>query len=326
ERWHIDTTNDFKKNIQNKFQDNLEKYNEELQEMETQILSGEKLSQEDFLTLIDNFRTKMNENVSTLEKNIVANVDSSLTGFNKSLKDESLTITNRIISYRDEQEKLLQTIRTNFGKLLVDVSGDYSNFYNSLNQSIEEYSTQELELLKENRNEIEKLVSRILNREGKKTSQKIKSLQDDFEEKRRDYNEKTKETFQEIEQTLLTKSEELLEQEKDSHNSLMNLTDNIISELSNKVNSTAEKLRTNLGDGADTIFDQASAEVSKLEIELETITEQVQKETLEHYEAAKKPLEEQLEYLEERVNNIKEIYIMELEEFRNDFRIFWMKI
>ncbi|MHA1123820.1 MAG: hypothetical protein ACTSPC_13580, partial [Candidatus Heimdallarchaeota archaeon] len=94
-----------------------------------------------------------------------------------------------------------------------------------------------------------------------------------FDKTRENSVKKTQSSFEDIEKSVAREASELIDQERNTRSTIINLTERIINDLTNSVNSTAETLRTSLWEGSESIFGQAAAEINKQEIELNSIND-----------------------------------------------------
>ncbi|HUT81968.1 MAG TPA: hypothetical protein VMZ29_12265 [Candidatus Bathyarchaeia archaeon] len=236
-----------------------------------------------------------------------------------SLKKDSLTIHNRLVEFKKEQDKLVEETKRPSFKMIKDISDDYNELNKSLEKTIEQFFGTEFDSYKRSRKDLGKTIENILNRRSSRSSKEISNLQEVFIKARENYVKKTQENFELVEKTINRDISSILDQEKDSRAMISNLTEQIVSDLSNGVNSTAEQLRINLGDGSETIFSQAAAEINKQEIDLNALNDTMKNEVMKSISALSGLVKKQIDESSEKASLLQEKQIGDVYNFKTQF-------
>ncbi|MFW9922833.1 MAG: helix-turn-helix domain-containing protein [Candidatus Thorarchaeota archaeon] len=317
ERWRGDSAKTIQQRIDSKVNTCLDSLTKNTDTLISRISNDENISKNDLIKLIRDSRDEMTKQFKNLGIEASKTVNDSLSDIGNVIKNDSLTMNNRLIQFKLDQDKLIQETKYPVTKLIIDIQNEVKQYYQKVNTDIIRFLSNELDNFNRSREEVDKYLEATLERKGAKTSKDISSLKEVFERARENYVNKTKENFEEIERTIAKDSASLLDQEHNSRENIIKLNDQIIRDLSNSVNSTTAKMRTNLMDGAEKIFGEAISELSKLEIELKDQNEKQRDDSIQIYNEVNDLHRKQLEILDDKIDTLKEKQIGNAYEFRD---------
>ena len=167
--------------------------------------------------------------------NVTELMKDSLDDVGNTLKQDSLSINNRLVQFKKEQDKLIDETKEPSFKLIDEIKDDYNDLYKKLVRNIERFFNEELESFKRSRRDVGRGLTNILNRRGSRTSKEIASLKEVFDKARENNVRKTQNSFEDIERTVAREASELLDQERNTRSSIINLTEKIIKDLADSV-------------------------------------------------------------------------------------------
>ncbi len=319
ERWRGESTKTIQDRIESKVDKNLEILESKMDYLVDQIKNNGQVSKEELIILIRDSYTQISKNFRSFGAETNTSTRRSLQEIANILKKDSLSINNRLVSFKKEQDKLIEETKFPVSKLLVELGTEYKQFYKKTDNNLNRFFSNDIETFKRTRKELSKSIDSILNRQGSRTTKDSITLKDSFIRAREKYVSKTQESFEKVEKTIARDASSLLDQERSSRSTITDLTEKTISELSNGVNSTAQTIRSNITSGAERIFRQAAAELSKQEIELGELNEKQQDESIDMYNEINKMHRQQLKILDKKIDALQEKQIGNAFEFRDHY-------
>ena len=321
ERWRGESTKSIQHQIDRNVERNIESLSDKINGLIEQTRNTQTTSPEGLIRVIQQTFNELSKEFKDFGIDISKKTSSSLKDVADTLKKDSLTINNRLVQFKKEQDRLVEETKYPATKLLQDLEKDYKSFYQKINASFDRFFTTEADSIKNSLQEIQRSLQNTLDRKGARTSKEIQALKEVFERSRENYVNKTLENFEQIEKTIANDSSSLLDQERTQRESIISLTEKIISSLTNGVNSTAERVRTNLWEGSEKIFGEAAAEINKQEIQLKELNEKQEEESTDMYNEINEMHKDQLELLDKKMDTLKEKQIGNAYEFREKFAV-----
>ncbi len=321
ERWRGESVNLLTQQVNNKVDESMEVLSNEIDEIIDKIQSSEQVSEREIVNVVQQSYNDISKSFKGFGDNINNLLRKSLDEIGNTLKKDSLTINNRLVQFKKVQDKLIDETKRPSIKLIDEISDDYKDLYEKLIRRIERFFSEELESFNRNRREVGKSLENAVNRRGSRTSKEIESLKEVFEKARENYVKKTKDSFEDIEKTIARDVASLLNQEKNTRTTITNLTEKVVSDLANGVNSTAEVLRTNLWEGSEKIFGQAAAEINKQEIELNALDEKLKNDLIANNNELARLISNQIRTFEQKLSVLQESQIGNVYEFKNKFTL-----
>ncbi|MHA1125759.1 MAG: helix-turn-helix domain-containing protein [Candidatus Heimdallarchaeota archaeon] len=319
ERWRLDVVKPVQKTIDDNLNVQLEQFSEKVNKKLASGKSKEFISYDEMSHF---FKRMLNESLTELKQlgeNINASSSKSLDEIVSTFKKDSLSINNRMVEFKEEQDKLIEATKYPSTKILQDIDIEYKQFYQKFNNTVKRFFETELDTFKRNRREVGRAIENTLNRKSSRTSKDILKLKDVFERSRTNYVNKTKESFERIDESIIKDTASLLDQEESTRSTITNLTEKIVSDMSNGVNTTAENLRTNLWEGAENIFGLASGEISKQEIELNEINDKQKDDAIKMYTEINQLHKAQLKTLDDKIDALRDRQIGNVTDFRKQY-------
>ena len=319
DRWRLDVVKPVRKTIEDAVDDRVEQFSVKVNK---KLESGRSKDFSSYDEMANFFKRTLNETLTDF-KQLGSNINSassrSLDEVINSFKKDSLSINNRMVQFKNEQDKLIEATKYPATKILLESDAEYKQFYQKFNNSIKRLFETELDTFKRNRREVGKAIENTLNRKSSRTSKDILKLKDIFERSRTNYVSKTKESFERIDQSVLKDTATLLDQEESTRSTITNLTEKIVSDMANGVNTTAENLRKNLWEGAENIFGLASGEISKQEIQLNELNDKQKDEAIKMYMEINKLHKDQLKTLDDKIDALRDRQIGNVTDFRKQY-------
>ncbi len=319
ERWRGESTKTIQDRIDSNVDKNLEALENKMDKLVDQIKNNNQVSKEELIILIRDSYTQISKNFRHFGAETGASTRRSLQEIANTLKKDSLSINNRLVTFKKEQDRLIDETKFPVSKLLVELGTEYKQFYKRTDNNLNRFFSNDIEAFKRTRKELSKSIDNMLNRQSSRTTKDSISLKDNFIRAREKYISKTQESFVKVEKTIANDASSLLDQEQSSRSTITALTEKAISQLSNGVNSTAQTIRSNITSGADRIFRQAAAELSKQEIELGELNEKQQDESIDMYNEINKMHRQQLKILDKKIDALQEKQIGNAYEFRDRY-------
>lgn len=319
ERWRGESSKTVQESIDSSVDQHLEILSEKMDSLVDQIRNNDQVSKEELIILIRDSYTHISKSFKNFGTETSTSTRYSLREIAGILKKDSLAINNRLVSFKKEQDRLIEETKFPVSKLLVELGAEYKQFYKKTDNNLNRFFSNNIETFKRTRRELGKSIDNMLNRQSSRTAKDSASLKDDFIRTREKYVSKTQESFEKVEKTIARDASSLLDQERSSRLTITALTENSISEISNGVNSTAQVIRSNITSGAERIFRQAAAELSKQEIELGELNEKQQDESIDMYNEINKMHRHQLKILDKKIDALKEKQIGNAYEFRDRY-------
>lgn len=319
ERWRLDVVKPVQKTIDDNLQTQLEQFSAKINKKLESGKSKEFISYDEMSHF---FKRALNESLTELKQlgeNINSSSSRSLDEIVSTFKKDSLSINNRMVQFKDEQDKLIEATKYPTTKMLQDIDIEYKQFYQKFNTTIKRLFETELDTFKRNRREVGKAIENTLNRKGSRTSKDILKLKEAFERSRTNYVIKTKESFEHIDESIIRDTASLLDQEESTRSTITNLTEKIVSDMSNGVNTTAENLRSNLWEGAENIFGLAAGEISKQEIELNELNDKYKEESVKMYNEINDLHKKQLKTMDDKIDSLRDRQIGSVSDFRKQY-------
>ena len=319
ERWRGESVKIVQQQVDTSVDQSIDDLSKKVDTLVDRIRNTEVSSSEGLIRIVHQTFNDISKEFKDFGTTISKKTNNSLNEIADTLKKDSLTINNRLVQFKKEQDKLIDETRFPATKLLQEFESDYKILYQKVSTNFDRFFTNEADSFRNSRQEITRVLQNTLDRKGTRTSKEILSLKDAFERSRENYVNKTKESFERIEKAIAKDSASLIDQEKSTRESIISLTEKTISSLSNGVNSTAESVRTNLWEGAERIFGQAAAEINKQEMQLKELNEKQQDESIDMYNEVNELHKDQLEILDKKMDTLKEKQIGNAYEFRDKF-------
>jgi len=319
ERWRGESVNVLTQHVNTRVNENMSVLSREINEIIGKIENKGQVSEDELIRLIKESYNDISGSFKDFGSNVTNLLKDSLDDVGTTLKKDSLTINNRLVHFKKEQDKLIDETKEPSFKLIDEISHDYNDLYKKLVKNIERFFNEELDSFKKSRRDVGKSLEDILNRRGSRTSREITSLKEVFDKTRENSVKKTQSSFEDIEKSVAREASELIDQERNTRSTIINLTERIINDLTNSVNSTAETLRTSLWDGSESIFGQAAAEINKQEIELNSINDKQLVENLGAIQELTGLVRTQLDVFKQKTTILQDKQIEDVYEFKNSF-------
>ncbi len=319
ERWRGESVNVLTQHVNRRVNESMSVLSNEINEIIARIESKGQVSESELIKIIKESYNDISGSFKDFGSNVTELLKDSLDDVGNTLKQDSLTINNRLVQFKKEQDKLIDETQEPSFKLIDEIKDDYNDLYKKLVRNIERFFKEELEAFKKSRRDVGKGLENILNQRGSRTSREIASLKEVFDKARENNVRKTQNSFKDIEKTVAKEASDLLDQERTTRATIFNLTEKIIKDLSDSVNSTAETLRTNLWEGSETIFGQAAAEINKQEIELNTINDKQQEDTIKAIHELTGLVKGQLDAFKQKTTVLQDKQIENVYEFKDTF-------
>lgn len=319
ERWRGESVNVLTKHVNTRVNENMSVLSSEINQIIGRIENKGQVSEDELITLVKESYNDISGSFKDFGNNVTDLLKDSLDDVGTTLKNDSLTINNRLVHFKKEQDKLLDEAKEPSFKLIDEISHDYNDLYKKLVKNIERFFNEELDSFKKSRRDVGKSLEDILNRRGSRTSREIASLKEVFDKTRENSVRKTQSGFEDIEKTVARDASELIDQERNTRSTIINLTERIINDLTSSVNSTAESLRTSLWEGSESIFGQAAAEINKQEIELNSINDKQLEENLGAIQELTGLVRTQLDAFKQKTTILQDKQIDDVYEFKNSF-------
>ncbi|MBD3188992.1 MAG: hypothetical protein GF308_00010 [Candidatus Heimdallarchaeota archaeon] len=283
EKWYEENSSVLQAQIDEQIQENVQKLQYNLSTLIDGLNAGEQISKEELVSTIKTSLTNVSKSFENFGQEIKEGIQNSLDEVNDSLKKENKLIDDWLTKYQKNQEKLIVSTGTPSKKLIRELKEDYESFYQRLETQVTRFLNNGEDLFKRNKKELWKNVESRLESAKSKSSKELDQLRKDYKKTVLNYEKKVKESFSTAKNSLTKESESVLDQEESARTSIISLTEEIISNLSNNVNTTAEELRSSLWDGAESIFNQTVAEINKQEIELAGFYDNQREQTISQY-------------------------------------------
>ena len=319
ERWRGESTKSLQSNINSSVDKNLENLSDKMDKLVDQIKNNGQVSKEELIILIRDSYTKISKEYKNFGSETSTVTRKSLQEIAGQLKKDSLSINNRLVEFKKEQDRLIDETKFPVSKMLLELETEYKEFYKKVDNAITRLFTAEIDDFKRTKRDIGKSIDSMLNRQGSRTTKDITALKEVFLRAREKYINNTQDSFAKVERTIANDAASLLDQERSSRATITNLTEKTVIELSNGVNTTAQKIRSNITSGAERIFGEAAAELNKQEIELGDLNENQKDESIEMYDEINKMHREQLKILDKKIDALQEKQIGNAYEFRDRY-------
>ncbi|MHA1187495.1 MAG: hypothetical protein ACTSSK_11590 [Candidatus Heimdallarchaeota archaeon] len=319
ERWRLDVVKPVQKTIEDNLGEQLEQFSDKVNK---KLASGKSKGFVSYDEMSHFFKRMLNESLTELKQlgdNINTSSSKSLDEIVSTFKKDSLSINNRMVQFKTEQDKLIEATKYPSTKILQDIDVEYKQFYQKFNNTVKRFFETELDTFKRNRREVGKAIENTLNRKSSRTSKDILKLKEVFERSRTNYVDKTRESFVRIDESIIKDTASLLDQEENTRGTITTLTEKIITDMSNGVNTTAKNLRKNLWEGAENIFGLASGEISKQEIELNEINDNQKDEAIKMYGDINQLHKDQLKTLDDKIDALRDKQIGNVSDFRKQY-------
>ncbi|NPE09983.1 MAG: hypothetical protein GNW80_17015, partial [Asgard group archaeon] len=319
ERWRGESVNVLTQHVNTRVNENMSVLSREINEIIGRIENKGQVSEDELIRIIKESYYDISGSFKDFGNNVTDLLKDSLDEVGSTLKNDGLTINNRLVQFKKEQDKLIDETKEPSFKLIDEISHDYNDLYKKLVKNIERFFNEELDSFKKSRRDVGKSLENILNRRGSRTSRDIASLKEVFDKTRESSVKKTQISFVDIEKSVARDASELIDQERNTRSTIINLTERIINDLTTSVNSTAESLRTSLWEGSETIFGQAAAEINKQEIELNSINDKQLEENLGGIQELTGLVRTQLDAFKQKTTILQDKQIEDVYEFKNSF-------
>jgi hypothetical protein len=319
ERWRGDSLNLLSRRVNDNVDRSMDVLANEIDEILEKIDTTENFSKEEIIKVVKQSYQDISNSFKGFGGTVNQLIRNSIDDIAETLKKDSLSINNRLVQFKKDQDKLIDETKKPSFKLIGEISHDYKELYNKLIKNFERFFDSEFESFKRGRDRIAKSFENILNRRGTRTSKEINSLKEVFERARENYVKVTRERFEEIEKTINRDTAQLLDQERASRNTITTLADKTIIDLTNEVNTTAENLRKGLWDGSEEIFGQASKEIDKQESQFNTLDGQLKDQLLQQTADFDQTTKNQLDSIEQKVKTLQDKQIGDISAFREQF-------
>ncbi|NHJ40370.1 MAG: hypothetical protein FK731_10090 [Asgard group archaeon] len=321
ERWRGESVDILTRNIDESINRSISILSKEIDEIITKIENTDEWSKDEIISVVKQSNQDIAKSFKGFNNTVNQLIKDSLNDISNTLKKDSLSINNRLAQFKKDQDKLIEETKKPSYKLIDEISNDYNELYRRFLSNIQRFFENEFESFKRGRERIGKSLENTLNRRSTRASKEIISLKEVFERARENYVNKTHERFEDIERTIAKDTSQLIDQEKSTRSTITTLTEKIVADLSNNVNSTAEMLRKSLWDGSEEIFGQAIAEIVKQETQLKSMNEQIKNEQLKQVDDIYSLMKNQLDTFDQKTNNLQEKQIEDVQKFRDQFTL-----
>jgi sugar-specific transcriptional regulator TrmB len=320
DNWQADNLREIDNNISSMVKDLLADLSGKIDDLVEDIdKKDNSTTKEQLVDLITNSFTTLTNEYEKFNNIVLKTVKQDFKETSKDLKDESLKINNKFVELKQNQDKYLTDIQNASLQVREQLTADYKNFYEKVEPLVKRFSSEQIETFADSTDEIKKMIANTLDKEVITTSKEMNNIREGFEKARTENLSKTKKNIEDFEQTIIKESTNLSEQESSARANITELTEEVINKLSDTVNETADTLETNLGEGAETVFNQAIAEINKQEFELKELNERQLKEMISHFEKSDELVLEQLEYLGKKIDTLRDNQIGSASKFRENF-------
>jgi predicted transcriptional regulator len=319
ERWRGESVTTLTQHVNTRVNESMSVLSSEINGIIARIENKGQVSEDELIRIIKESYNDISGSFKDFGNNVTNLLQNSLDDVGNTLKSDSLTINNRLVQFKKEQDKLIDETKEPSFKLIDEIKDDYNDLYKKLIGNIKRFFTEELDAFKKSRSDVGKSLENVLNRRGSRTSREIDSLKQVFDKTRENNVRKTQNSFEDIEKNVAREASELIDQERNTRSTIINLTERIIKDLTDSVNSTAQTLRTSLWDGSESIFGQAAAEINKQEIELNTINDKQLEESINSIQELTGLVREQLDAFKQKTTILQDKQIEDVYEFKNSF-------
>ncbi|NHK31462.1 MAG: hypothetical protein FK730_08935, partial [Asgard group archaeon] len=319
ERWRGESIDVLSRQVNENITRSMATLSDEIDEIITKIENTDDWSKDEIITVVKQSNQDIARSFKGFSNSVNELIRDSLNDISNTLKKDSLSINNRLAQFKKDQDKLIDETKKPSFKLIDDISIDYNDLYKKFLGNIKRFFENEFESFKRGRERIGKSLENTLNRRSSRVSKEIISLKEVFERAQENYVKKTRDRFEEIERVIARDTSQLLDQEKSSRATITNLTDKIIIDLSNGVNTTAETLRRSMWDGSEEIFGNAATEIQKQESQLNSLNNQIKDEQMQQFREIYDLMKRQLEVYDKKTTNLKEKQIDDTKGFRDQF-------
>lgn len=317
--WHEESSSVVETKIESQIQENVQKLQYNLAALIDELNGGGQVTKEELIHTIKESLTTVSKSFKDFGQEVNEGIQESLDEVNDSLKKENKIIDDWLTHYQKNQEKLVISTTTPSKKLIRELKDDYERFYRKLDKHVTRFLNKGEELFKKNKKELWRNVESSLESAKSKTSKEINQLRENYEKTILDYEKETKETFSTAGKSLTKESESVLDQEKSARATIVSLTEEIVANLSNRVNTTAEEMRSSLWDGAESIFNQAIAEINKQEIELSGFYDDQRDQTISHYLSGVEVLKKKIEAFKANVTSLHDSQTQKVKDFTKGY-------
>ncbi|MBN1331197.1 MAG: hypothetical protein JXA54_17130 [Candidatus Heimdallarchaeota archaeon] len=319
ERWRGESVDFITNKINERVNKSMLVLGEEIDQIIKKVESIDSFDKNEMIKIVKDSQQDITKSFKGFGNNIGDLVRKTLDDIADTLKKDSLSIHNRLVDFKKEQDKLVEETKRPSIKMIKDISEDYTVLNKNLVKSIDQLFVAEFDSFKRSRKDLGKTIENILNRRNSRSSKDIVNLQEVFIKARENYIKKTQDNFEQVEKTINKDTSILLDQEKNSRITISSLTEQIVSDLSNGVNATAERLRINLGEGSESIFSEATAEINKQEIELNTLNDTMKNEVMKSISALSGLVKKQIDESSEKASLFQEKQIGDVYNFKKQF-------
>ncbi|NHJ86661.1 MAG: hypothetical protein FK734_14450 [Asgard group archaeon] len=319
ERWRGESVDLLNRKVDTQVNQSISVLSKEIDEIITKIDSSYNLSKSDLIKVVKESFNDISKNFKDFGGSIGNLLNNSLDEISNTLKKDSLTINNRLVEFKKEQDKLLEETKKPSIKLIKDIESDYKELYDKLNNNIDQFFESEVDNFKRNRSDITKSIENILSRRTSRSNKEIENMKEMFERSREGFIRKTRESFEEVEKQIAKDASSLIDQENTMRDTIIDLTEKTITNISNGMNASAEALRTNLWEGSESIFGQASAEINKQEIDLKQLDSNLKDNLLEIYNEINSVVSKELTIISNKTEDFQENQISNVGDFKSKF-------
>jgi hypothetical protein len=319
ERWRGESVDILSRQVNENITRSMDTLSDEINEIISKIENTDEWSKDEIIAVVKQSNQDIARSFRGFSNTVNELVKESLSDISNTLKKDSLSINNRLAQFKKDQDRLIDETKKPSFKLIDDISSDYNDLYKKFIGNIKRFFENEFESFKRGRERIGKSLENTLNRRSSRASKEIDTLKEVFEKTQDNYVKKTQERFEEIERTIARDTSQLLDQEKSSRTTITNLTDKIIIDLSNGVNTTAETLRKSLWDGSEQIFGLAAEEMRKQESQLNSMNNKTRDEQMQQIRRIYDLVKKQLETYRQKTTNLQEKQIDDVKGFKKQF-------
>ncbi|MHA1211708.1 MAG: hypothetical protein ACTSSH_04525, partial [Candidatus Heimdallarchaeota archaeon] len=319
ERWRGESVSLLSHEVNEKVNRSMNVLSSEIDQIISKIENTEDYDKNEVIKVVKESSNDISKSFKGFGDSVSDLIRETLDDIASTLKKDNLSINNRLVQFRKDQDKLIDQTRIPSIKLIKEISSDYNDLYKKLVRTIERFFDSEFDSFRRSRRQLGRSIENTLNRRSNRTSKDIASLQEVFVKDRERFVKKTEDSFENIERTIARDTSSLLDQENSSRTTITNLTEKVIADLSNGVNKTAETLRRSLGEGSEAIFGQTAAEINKQEIELNAINDTLNVEVVKGITELGGLIKSQIESLRTKTESLQERQIGQVQEFRDSF-------
>jgi len=145
ERWRGESVNVLTQHVNTRVNENMSVLSREINEIIGKIENKGQVSEDELIRLIKESYNDISGSFKDFGSNVTNLLKDSLDDVGTTLKKDSLTINNRLVHFKKEQDKLIDETKEPSFKLIDEISHDYNDLYKKLVKNIERFFNEELD-------------------------------------------------------------------------------------------------------------------------------------------------------------------------------------